>query len=113
MKLINLFTVALFAIVSLSFSVYATGVSQSKGLTVFSTPTNLSNSNTATLFSKSITGKKQALVVGVSDYAGDSSDLGGIERDVAKMKRLFEGWGFEVNVLFNGGSMQIVDYHIY
>ena len=112
MKSINLFVVTLSAVVALSFSACATGanISQSKGLAVSSGSASSSSSSSTVLFSKGITGRKQALVVGVSDYAGDRSDLGGIERDVAKMKRLFEGWGFEVKVLFNGGSMQIVDY---
>ena len=62
------------------------------------------------IFSKAITGKKQALVVGISDYKGTQSDLGGIDKDVANMKKLFESWGFDVTVLFDKDSLKIVDY---
>ncbi|MCH9739248.1 MAG: caspase family protein [Epsilonproteobacteria bacterium] len=62
------------------------------------------------LFSKSADTQKVALVVGISNYAGDRADLGGIERDVDKMKRLFQNWGFDVKVLYNEDSMQIVDH---
>jgi len=54
--------------------------------------------------------KKEALVVGVSDYAGTNSDLNGIDRDVEKMKNLFQTWGFHVTLLYNKESMKIVDY---
>ena len=103
-KIISLTTLSLIA---LSLGACASGSinSQSKGLSV-----GTASTGNSTLFSKSITGKKQALVVGVSDYAGDRNDLGGIERDVNKMKRLFEGWGFEVKTLYDKDSMQIVDY---
>jgi hypothetical protein len=95
-------------ILSLSLLILAIEISadtQSKGLSISATTKGVS-----TLFSKSIKGKKQALVVGVSDYAGEGSDLGGIERDTGKMKRLFEDWGFEVKVLYDKNSMQIIDY---
>lgn len=62
------------------------------------------------IFSKAITGKRQALVVGISDYKGTQADLGGIDQDVAKMKKLFEGWGFDVTVLFDKESLKIVDH---
>ncbi|NEW61295.1 hypothetical protein GSY74_08365 [Sulfurovum sp. bin170] len=98
---------ATLSLIALSLGACASGAtnSQSKGLSVGSTTTG-----STTLFSKNIVGKKQALVVGVSDYAGESADLGGIERDVNKMKRLFEGWGFEVKTLYDRESIQIVDY---
>ena len=65
----------------------------------------------STQFSKStVAHKKQALIVGVSDYAGTGSDLGGIERDVAKMKKLFTMWGFDVKVLYDNESMDIITY---
>ena len=64
----------------------------------------------STLFSKATTSqKRKALIVGVSDYAGERNDLGGIERDVAKMKALFSSWGFDIKVLYDGDSMDIVD----
>jgi len=64
----------------------------------------------STPFSKGTTSqKKKALIVGVSDYAGENSDLGGIERDVAKMKSLFTSWGFEVKVLYDSDSMDILN----
>jgi hypothetical protein len=102
----RLLSLATLSIITLSFDACAldTG-SQSKGLSIGST-----DSPSSTLFSKNIKGKKQALVIGVSDYAGESNDLGGIERDVSKMKRLFESWGFEVKSLYNKESLQIVDY---
>ena len=80
--------------------------SQSKGLALSN---NLNNSTT--IFTKGNNHiKKQAIVVGVSDYAGESNDLGGIERDVEKMKTLFEKWGFNVKVLYDKDSMNIVSY---
>ena len=54
--------------------------------------------------------KKQALVVGISDYAGLGSDLNGIDRDVEKMKKLFTKWGFEVKVLYDKDSLEIINY---
>lgn len=70
--------------------------SQTKGISIPSTLTNVE--------------KKQALIVGVSDYAGENDDLEGIDKDVKKMKHLFSQWGFEVTVLYDKQSMQIVDY---
>ncbi len=55
--------------------------------------------------------KKEALIIGISDYApGNRNDLDGIERDTSKMKRLFESWGFKVTTLYNSQAMKIVDY---
>ena len=79
--------------------------SQSKGLFLFNTvQENATSSKSTTQV------KKQALLLGVSDYAGDNADLGGIERDIEKMKKLFETWGFEVTTLYDKESMNIVDY---
>lgn len=63
----------------------------------------------STPFSKGTTQKRQALIVGVSDYAGSSADLGGIERDVARMKQLFTSWGFDIKVLYDNDSMDIME----
>jgi len=102
----KLLSLAILSIITLSFDACASGTtSQSKGLSVGS-PSETSS----TLFSKNIKGKKQALVIGVSDYAGEANDLGGIERDVSKMKKLFESWGFEVQSLYDKDSLKIVDY---
>ncbi len=55
--------------------------------------------------------KKEALIVGISDYApADKNDLDGIERDTSKMKRLFESWGFKVTTLYDSQAMKVVDY---
>ncbi len=61
-------------------------------------------------FAKSTASKKEALIVGVSDYRGTRADLSGIERDVEKMRKLFERWGFKTTVLYDQASMNIVDY---
>ncbi len=45
--------------------------------------------------------KHQALIMGVSDYAGSNNDLTGINLDVSKMQGLFSSWGFEVQTLSN------------
>ncbi len=103
-KIISFATLSLIAL-SLGACAAGSTSSQSKGLAVGSPTTTNS-----TLFSKNITGKRKALVVGVSDYAGEGNDLGGIERDVNKMKRLFESWGFEVQSLYDKDSLKIVDY---
>jgi len=76
---------------------------QTKGLNLVST--DIDNA----LFSKGIHNRKQALVVGVSDYAGEANDLDGIELDVEKMKNLFESWGFEVTTLYDQESLKIID----
>jgi hypothetical protein len=85
--------------ISLSFQLLANDSysSQSRGISI---PASLS----------SITNKKQALIVGVSDYAGESADLNGIEKDVDKMRQLFVKWGFDVTVLFDSESMNILEY---
>ena len=72
-------------------------------------PTLGQSKGVSTPFSKSSTQKRQALIVGVSDYAGTNADLGGIERDVAKMKKLFTAWGFDIKVLYDNNSMDIME----
>ena len=61
-------------------------------------------------FSKNTQEKKQALIVGVSDYAQENADLNGIDKDVEKMRQLFTKWGFDVTVLFDAESMNILEY---
>ena len=80
--------------------------SQSKGLALSNTV-----KNNHSIFSKSTNElKKQALLIGISDYAGESADLDGIERDIEKMKNLFESWGFEVTTLYDRESMNILQH---
>lgn len=54
--------------------------------------------------------QKEALIVGVSDYMGTQYDLGGVERDVPRMERLFKSWGFKVTVLKDAQSMSLESY---
>jgi len=55
--------------------------------------------------------KREALVVGISDYApADKNDLDGIEKDMSKIKSLFNKWGFEVKTLYNAEAMDILEY---
>ena len=63
------------------------------------------------LFSTQAIAKKQALLIGVSDYGGDpKNDLMGIDLDINKMKQLFKSWGFTPKVLYNEESLKIEDY---
>ena len=64
------------------------------------------------LFSTQAIAKKEALLVGVSNYGGDpKNDLIGIDLDIDKMKRLFGGFGFDdIKVLYNRDSLKIGDY---
>lgn len=62
------------------------------------------------LFATQLMAKKQALLVTVGNYRGSESDLPGIERDLYKMKKLFNSWGFETKVLQNQESMQLEEY---
>jgi len=83
----------------LSFQGCANGaqpVAQSKGI--------------SSSFAKSTGAKKEALIVGVSDYRGTRADLNGIDRDVEKMKNLFERWGFTTKVLYDEESMDLIRY---
>ena len=55
--------------------------------------------------------QKEALLIGVDDYAGTDSDFGkGIKKDIDRMKALFEKWGFHTTVLYNKNSMRIEEY---
>ena len=54
--------------------------------------------------------QKEALVLGVSDYMGTKSDLGGVKKDVPRMEKLFRSWGFNVTVLQDEQSMQLESY---
>jgi hypothetical protein len=55
--------------------------------------------------------KKEALLVGVSDYGGDPrNDLIGIELDIAKMRQLFTDWGFDIKILPSHSSFQTKEY---
>ena len=49
---------------------------------------------------------QKALIMGVSDYAGNSNDLGGIDLDVNKMQTLFSSWGFDVDTLSHSMSFE-------
>jgi len=91
-------------------------VAETKGLNIAS---NLSDSSSSNSSGGKIKGKvsrdedikKEAIVVGISDYAPlDRNDLDGIEKDVSKMKKLFEKWGFRVRILYDADSMKILDY---
>jgi len=54
--------------------------------------------------------QKEALLIGVSDYQGEQSDLEGIEIDVSNMKTLFEKWGFHTTMLLDSDSIKIDEY---
>ncbi len=102
-KLKKIFSIIFFInILYIVFIGCASSSSQSKGLSI---------NNKNTLFSKKNNNiKREALLLGISDYAGDSNDLNGIERDIEKMKKLFQDWGFNVKVLYDKDSISIVDY---
>lgn len=107
MKLNKVISLIIPSLLSFSILGCASGSNtQSKGLSLSNT-----EQENSSLFSKSTTKvKKQALLLGVSDYAGENADLGGIERDIEKMKNLFNTWGFEVTVLYDKESMDILSY---
>ncbi len=66
---------------------------------------------TCLLFSTQAVAKKQALLIGVSNYGGTPrNDLMGIDLDINKMKQLFISWGFTPTVLYNQESLKIEDY---
>jgi hypothetical protein len=52
---------------------------------------------------------KQALLVGISNYKGSKNDLprSGLKQDLAKMKTLFESWGFTVKTLDEKNSLNV------
>ena len=54
--------------------------------------------------------QKEALILGVSDYMGTKSDLGGVNKDVPRVAKLFRSWGFNVTVLQDEQSMQLESY---
>jgi hypothetical protein len=49
---------------------------------------------------------QKALVVGVSDYAGNDNDLSGINIDANGMKSVFSNWGFDVKELQNSLTLE-------
>ncbi len=51
--------------------------------------------------------RKEALIVGVSDYKGTKYDLGGVQKDVLRMEKLFKSWGFHITVLQDAESMRL------
>jgi len=51
--------------------------------------------------------KKQALLVGISDYKGSKNDLPGVKQDIERMKKLFKRWGFEVKVLYGKNALDV------
>jgi len=99
MKKFNLtFNIALLSILigSIQIAANESFYSQSKGISV-------SKETSSTV------SKKEALIVGVSDYAQDNQDLNGIDKDIEKMKQLFIKLGFTVKVLENQASMKLLD----
>jgi hypothetical protein len=63
------------------------------------------------LFSSPAIAKKEALLIGVSDYGGSPiNDLMGIDLDIHKMEQLFKSWGFVPKVLYNQNSLKIEEY---
>jgi len=91
------FNITLFSLIIASFNLLAdegfTG--NSRGISIPS-------------MTKGVSDKREALIVGVSNYAKDNQDLNGIDKDVAKMKRLFTNLGFHVKVLKDEESMNIL-----
>jgi hypothetical protein len=58
--------------------------------------------------------RKQALLVGVSDYQGTRYDLPGINQDIKKMSKLFKAWGFDIKILQGKDSLNLAHYlHAY
>ena len=51
--------------------------------------------------------RKEALIVGVSDYAGITDDLAGVKKDVVNMRNLFSEWGFHVTVLMDKDALKL------
>ena len=62
------------------------------------------------LLSTASMAQKEALVLGVSDYMGTTSDLAGVKEDVPRMAKLFQKWGFHVTVIENAQSMNLESY---
>jgi len=61
------------------------------------------------LFTTQAIAKKEALLVGVSNYGGNN-DLMGIDLDIDNMKQLVTSWGFVPKVLYNQDSLLMKDY---
>jgi hypothetical protein len=79
-------------------------VIQSKGLSIDKSNNIIDNKSTSNI-------KKEALLIGISDYAPkEINDLDGIEKDTNKMKKLLESWGFKVKILYNSQSLNVIDY---
>jgi len=86
---------------------------QSKGISILNNGTVGSNSSFSNSSSKGDLGdvKREALIIGISDYApADRNDLDGIEKDISKIKKLFESWGFKVRVLYDAEAMKVLNY---
>ena len=54
--------------------------------------------------------KKEALILGVSDYMGTQYDLNGVKQDVLRMEKLFKSWGFNVTLIKSADSMNLESY---
>ncbi len=63
------------------------------------------NTNTQT-YPRDVNVQYKALIVGLNNYGGEGSDLFGIDKDVANMKRILEGWGFDITMLTEAESMR-------
>jgi len=89
-------------------------VADSKGLSLASSLSSNTQSSNIDVQTKSKLNsdiKKEALVIGISDYAPlNKNDLDGIEKDISKIKKLFQKWGFRVKVLYDSEAMNILDY---
>ena len=90
-----MYKILIFTIISLLFSSCAT-----KEITQISKPP----------VEKIKTNLKKALLIGVSDYSPESTDLPGIDMDISRVKTLLISWGFEVETLYNEESIGLEDY---
>ena len=54
--------------------------------------------------------KREALILGVSNYQGVKYDLDGVTLDVATMQSLFREWGFHVTTIPEGESLNLEKY---
>jgi len=110
-------TLVVFVIIFLFVGCNQSGlkVSDTKGINLANNLLNSNNEhlpNNISIKSTSNTDiKREALVIGISDYAPlDKNDLDGIEKDISKIKRLFQRWGFNVKILYDSEAMNILDY---
>lgn len=53
---------------------------------------------------------KIALIVAVSDYSPETSDLPGIKTDINRIKNLLDSWEFNTTILYNKDSIKLKDY---